>query len=141
MTYETALQWSIDNIPTAQFNSFDEWYDALEDNFQTPVLTGSPTFRQMAKDSWIELMGDEMPEATKEQLEEYERYEASKQRPDFIQPPPEQIPRPPPTKEIRVRQVRVEHVETRKIEGRKKEGRITGFLKRLFRRKKKRDKK
>ena len=52
MTYESALQWGIDHKDIDNYDSFDDWYYALEDAYQTPTLTDKQEFEQMALDYW-----------------------------------------------------------------------------------------
>lgn len=57
MTYESALDWAEMNLPMAMFDDFDSWFDAIENNFNTPSLTDSPKFQSQARELWERNMG------------------------------------------------------------------------------------
>jgi hypothetical protein len=71
LTYSDALDWSVDNVPTDLYDSFDDWYDAVKQELQTPELTSSTEFENQMRDAWQQEKGTEVLEVEKE-LEEPE---------------------------------------------------------------------
>lgn len=50
MTYENALQWAIENIPMQEFDDFNDWYGALQENLIG--VTDSEQFQNKAFSAW-----------------------------------------------------------------------------------------
>lgn len=57
MTYTSALEWANNNIPKDEYDTFEDWYDKLTEKFNTPELTNSDVFRDLAKDEWVSEIG------------------------------------------------------------------------------------
>lgn len=96
MTYEDALQWIIDHVPTENFNTYDKWYNKAYDRIATPRLFEKVEFNKMLEDYWLGQYGrfdltEDKFSATPEPLETPE----SRAR-ELNIPIPEEKPKPVP---------------------------------------------
>ena len=57
MSYETALQWALDHLPPQDFDSFNEWYRAVDSKMNTPNLMSNPIFNRMLENAWEDITG------------------------------------------------------------------------------------
>lgn len=71
MTYENALEWAIRRAPPEDFDSFEDWYNTIEDKLNAPYLFSSSTFNRMVEREWIERFGS---------------LDASSEEPEFEEP-------------------------------------------------------
>lgn len=51
MTYETALDWALDHVDMNEYDSFNDWYEEVQDALQTPALDNNE-FYDMAERAW-----------------------------------------------------------------------------------------
>lgn len=58
MTYKSALDWAENHLPMINYDDFDDWYDAIDNNFGTPALTDSSEFYRDARDLWEDSIGE-----------------------------------------------------------------------------------
>ena len=91
MTYETAINWAIEHIPMSEFDSFEDWYDQLQGEFQTPNLTNSEEFNSMAQRAWSN-SGRELDQQASDNEQEFQEQEAEERQ---RQPTPRPIPQEP----------------------------------------------
>ena len=57
MSYETALQWALDHTPPQDYDSFNDWYRAVENKMNTPNLMSNPIFNRMLENAWRDITG------------------------------------------------------------------------------------
>lgn len=57
MSYETALQWALDHVPPQDYDSFNDWYRAVENKMNTPNLMSNPVFNRMLENAWRDITG------------------------------------------------------------------------------------
>lgn len=60
LTYETAVQWGIDNVPMSLYDSFEDWYSACETEFGAKSkLFDNDKFRDMMFSAWSDEMDED----------------------------------------------------------------------------------
>ena len=57
MSYETALQWALDHAPPQDYDSFNDWYRAVENKMNTPNIMSNPVFNRMLENAWRDITG------------------------------------------------------------------------------------
>jgi hypothetical protein len=82
LTYNDAVQWSIDNVPMDFYDSYDEWFDAIKAEIQTPELLGNTEFNSKLERVWENEVGD----ITKSRKELEREQRAQKQIEQFEEP-------------------------------------------------------
>lgn len=58
MTYEDALDWLERNVNMYDYDNFRDYYEACEENIQTPSLFDKPEFNNMLEDLWLNEFGN-----------------------------------------------------------------------------------
>lgn len=92
MTYEKALEWCENHVPQMQFESFKDWFDACENELQTPALFESERFQQMMRDSWDATSGER--EEREKLIREIQEREAEEITTEPVTEPAVQTPSP-----------------------------------------------
>lgn len=73
LTYEKAVEWCENHVPQIQFERFEDWLEACEQELNTPTLFENERFISMMRDSWQAGSSDrEEVESVRRQLEEAE---------------------------------------------------------------------
>lgn len=57
MTYQSALEWCVNNKPLADYSDFADWYNACKDAINTPSLFSNSIYNRMMEETWIDEYG------------------------------------------------------------------------------------
>lgn len=153
MTYENAVQWLVDNVPPENYDSYNDWYKDCLSSLKTPHVFNSPQFNNMLHSAYMQSQGEQ--EETEDEYESPMEYHEEaivgeptvsvSEEPRQIIIEHEEIAKPKqiePEVKVITRKEEIDTskgapVQVRQVEGRKKQSRVTGFLRRLLRRKNK----
>lgn len=86
MTYEKAVEWCENHVPQIQFDNFEDWLEACEQELNTPALFENERFISMMRDSWKAGSSDRAEvESVREQMERAEMQEPTSEPTEIAQ--------------------------------------------------------